>query len=135
MSALGAAAVTSGRACPCGGGAYAACCGPAHEGRMWPDSAEALMRSRYAAYALGMGDYVWRTWHPRTRPASVELEPSLQWTGLVILAVEGGTPEFNEGVVEFAARWSEGGRAGVLRERSRFGKRAGRWFYVDADPS
>lgn len=135
MSVPTAAGVPTGGACPCGGGTYAACCEPAHEGRVWPATAEALMRSRYSAYALGLDDYVWRTWHPRTRPQSVDLEPGVHWMGLVILATEGGTPDLTEGVVEFAARWREGGRSGVLHERSRFGKRAGRWFYVDAETS
>ena len=32
------------------------------------------MRSRYSAFALGLGDYLWRTWHPRTRPERVSLD-------------------------------------------------------------
>ena len=44
--------------------------------------AEELMRSRYAAYAVGDPDYVWRTWHPRTRPDVLEPDPALTWTGL-----------------------------------------------------
>jgi len=38
--------------CPCGRGRYADCCGPLHAGMPAAD-AEALMRSRYSAYALG----------------------------------------------------------------------------------
>ena len=77
------------------------------------------MRSRYSAYAVGDTDYVWRTWHPRTRPEQVAPDPSLTWTGLEIL-------EATDDVVEFRARHS----AGVLHERSRFAQRAGRWFYL-----
>ncbi|WP_275423743.1 YchJ family protein, partial [Virgisporangium ochraceum] len=55
--------------CPCGGGPYAACCGPAHGGAP-AATAEALMRSRYSAFALGDADYLLRTWHPTTRPRS-----------------------------------------------------------------
>ena len=32
------------------------------------------MRSRYSAYAKGLGDYVFRTWHPRTRPDDVMVD-------------------------------------------------------------
>ena len=31
------------------------------------------MRSRYSAYARRLEDYVFRTWHPRTRPDEVSL--------------------------------------------------------------
>jgi uncharacterized protein YchJ len=37
------------------------------------------------------------------------------------------------GEVEFEARFESSGRSDVVRERSRFERRAGRWFYVDAD--
>ncbi|WP_331245430.1 YchJ family metal-binding protein [Mycobacterium colombiense] len=36
------------------------------------------------------------------------------------------------GEVEFTARYESAGRAGGLHERSRFERRAGRWFYLDA---
>src|SRR6188474_3543469 len=56
------------RSCPCGSGAaYRACCGPVHDGSP-AATAEQLMRSRYTAFALGIEDHVFRTWHPRTRP-------------------------------------------------------------------
>ena len=49
------------------------------------------MRSRYAAYAVGELDHVFRTWHPRTRPLSIEPDPALTWTGLSVLdVVDGG---------------------------------------------
>ena len=43
------------------------------------------MRSRYAAYAVGDTDYVFRTWHPRTRPDDLSPDPARTWTGLTIL--------------------------------------------------
>jgi len=59
--------------CPCGSGErYDACCGRLHRGAADAQTPEELMRSRYSAYALGELDYVWRTWHPRTRPDSIE---------------------------------------------------------------
>jgi SEC-C motif domain protein len=83
------------------------------------------MRSRYSAYALEETDYVWRTWHPRTRPARVTRRPGTRWTGLEIVQTEGD-------VVEFVARHLTDGEPAVLHERSLFERRAGRWFYVEA---
>ena len=91
------------------------------------------MRSRYAAYARGRTDYVFRTWHPRTRPPDVEPEPGLRWTGLTVLDVVAGREDDTEGVVEFEARHDGPSGRGVLHERSRFVRRAGRWLYLDAD--
>jgi SEC-C motif-containing protein len=91
------------------------------------------MRSRYSAFAVGDADYLWRTWHPRTRPKSVGIEPEVVWTGLeIVRCVDGGT-EDTEGEVEFRAFYREGQRTGTLHERSRFAVRARRWFYVDGD--
>jgi SEC-C motif domain protein len=50
------------RDCPCFSGArYATCCGPIHRGEREAASPEQLMRSRYAAFALGLGEYLVRT--------------------------------------------------------------------------
>lgn len=124
--------------CPCGGlpagSSFAACCGPVIEGERRPETAEALMRSRYTAYALADGMHLFVTWHPRTRPESVDPEPWVRWVGLEVLDVVGGAAADDTGVVEFCATWLAGeGRTrqrGQIRERSRFERRAGRWFYV-----
>lgn len=92
------------------------------------------MRSRYAAYAVGDAGYVFRTWHPRTRPEHVELDPDLRWAGLEVTDVVDGGVDDETGEVAFAARWrTVDGRSGVLVERSRFARRAGRWLYLDGD--
>jgi SEC-C motif-containing protein len=91
------------------------------------------MRSRYAAYALGETAYVFRTWHPRTRPADLAAAtPGLLWTRLEVLDTVGGGPDDATGEVEFRAHHQGPGGAGVLHERSRFERRGGRWVYVDA---
>ena len=120
-----------GDTCPCGSGTlYAACCGPLHRGRGLAETAERLMRSRYSAYAVGELGYVFRTWHPRTRPADVTASPGLVWTGLEVIAVTDGGPDDDTGEVTFAASYQSPGGPGVLRERSRFERRAGRWVYL-----
>ena len=121
-------------ACPCGSGApYAGCCEPLHDNRVPAATAEQLMRSRYAAYALGRLDHVLRTWHPRTRPHDLADVPGLTWTGLQVLATEAGGPDDDGGVVEFRASWSAPEGTGAQHERSRFARRAGRWFYLDGE--
>ena len=120
--------------CPCGSGdSYAQCCEPLHDNRRQAVSAEQLMRSRYSAYALARLDHVFRTWHPRTRPAEVEPTPGLTWTGLTISRIEAGEPDDTEGVVEFQAHYETTAGPGLLHERSRFSRRANRWVYLDGD--
>ena len=123
--------------CPCGGGrTYAQCCEPLHDGAPAP-TAQALMRSRYTAFVVGDEDYLFRTWHPRTRPEGPYCHPGTRWTGLTIHETVDGGADDETGIVEFTATYRSGdGRGGVvedaLRERSRFTRRAGRWLYLDA---
>ncbi len=118
--------------CPCGTAAtYRACCEPLHDHRVQAATAEQLMRSRYSAYVVGRLDHVFRTWHPRTRPAEVEPAPGLIWIGLVVLTTEAGQPGDSEGVVEFEAACRTADGPAVQHERSRFRRRAGRWVYLD----
>ena len=91
------------------------------------------MRSRYSAYAVGDLDYVWQTWHPRTRPHTVAPTAELTWIGLEIVDTVDGQPAQENGEVEFRARYRYGERSETLHERSQFAVRAGRWFYVDGD--
>ena len=90
------------------------------------------MRSRYSAYALGLGDYLLATWHPQTRPAAMAPdEPALRWLGLSIKRCE--TLDADHATVEFVARSKLAGRAQRLHETSRFERLEGRWFYLDGD--
>jgi SEC-C motif-containing protein len=115
--------------CPCGlGQPYGECCGPAHRGHA-PATAEALMRSRFTAFALDDDAYVLRSWHPTTRPPEVEPDPGLRWTGLDILGTSGGGLFDAEGVVEFRAHYRDAGRPGDMHERSRFVRHDGAWVY------
>ncbi|UHD14823.1 YchJ family protein [Thiocapsa bogorovii] len=120
--------------CPCGAPAeYSACCGRYLDADLRPDTAEALMRSRYVAYVRGRSDYLLRTWHPSTRPAMLNLESEPpRWLGLQVRRVQSGGAGDRHGIVEFVARYKVGGRAHRLHETSRFVREEGRWFYVDA---
>lgn len=115
--------------CPCGQPRdYADCCGVYHDGLAAP-TAEALMRSRYSAYVLGLEAYVLATWHVSTRPADASPDANTRWLGLSIkrCAATGG----DSAIVEFVARYKIGGRAQRLHETSRFVREDGRWYYVD----
>ena len=124
--------------CPCRSPAdalpYEACCGRYHAGalRLQAPSAEALMRSRYSAFVQQRLDYLLATWHPSTRPGSLDPDPpGLKWLGLELRR---HTPiDADHASVEFVARSKLGGRAARLHELSRFVREGGRWFYVDGD--
>jgi SEC-C motif domain protein len=124
---------------PCPGGlpaTYDACCGRLHRGAAEARTAEELMRSRYAAYALGHTDHLFRTWHPRTRPGDLLGAPEEgrpHWRRLEVLDTLRCGAADETGEVEFRAHYRADGHDGVLHERSRFVRRAGRWVYLDGD--
>ncbi len=54
--------------CPCcSGKLYEECCEPFHSKKEFPKTAEELMRSRYAAFAIPNGEYLWQTTLPSKR--------------------------------------------------------------------
>lgn len=123
--------------CPCGRKdtqgrllLLADCCAPLHQGQPAPD-AERLMRSRYSAFVLRLAEYLLLSWHPSTRPGSVELEPGAQWLGLEIKDHRLTSADSAE--VSFVARFRVSGRAVRQHERSRFLSEGGHWFYVGGD--
>jgi SEC-C motif-containing protein len=128
------------RRCPCGTGLlYAECCGPLHDGittgittgTATAATAEQLMRSRYSAFVVGDIAYLLATWHPATRPAALDLDDAVRWTGLEVLTTSGGSLLAAEGTVEFRAHYVRGHQAGAQHENSRFRREDGRWRYLD----
>ncbi|MGQ9367414.1 YchJ family protein [Azospirillum sp. ST 5-10] len=123
--------------CPCGSGrALDACCGPYLSGAAPAPTAEALMRSRYSAFATGNIDYLEDTLLPETRAdfdraQIAEWAQNSEWTGLEVRSVADGGEADSEGVVEFVARFRMQGKDYVHHETGRFAKRDGRWWYVD----
>src|SRR5689334_18713851 len=120
---------------PCGSGVpERACCARYHAGEPAP-TAEALMRSRYTAYVRGEIDYLLRTHHASTRDtvdvrAVKKWSKTTLWLGLEIVA---SSETGDTAVVEFIARGSTAGKAFAQRERSRFSRVDGAWFYLDGD--
>ena len=124
MSLDGANVVTL---CPCNSGKdYSACCGPYHNGEAAP-TPEALMRSRYSAFALENAEYLLATWHKDYRPQTLEFAADTRWTGLDIL---GAGSDGDTGRVHFIATFNEAGEWLLLEEKSRFERLDGRWYYL-----
>lgn len=109
---------------------YAACCQPFHKGERAAPSAEALMRSRYSAFAFCDAAYLAATWHPSTRPATIEFNPGQAWLMLRIIAA---STDGDAATVEFSAKSRIGTDSFTLQEVSRFVREGGRWLYVDGD--
>ena len=124
--------------CPCHSGKkYKRCCRPFHGGEAAP-TPEALMRSRYSAYALGLTDYVIdttapggpRARHEDRRAWAEEIATFGRETRFVGLSIEGSGAEGERGWVEFHAILEQGGRDASFEERSGFVRVAGRWLYA-----
>ena len=114
---------------------YQSCCGRYHAAgdlHMKAPDAEALMRSRYSAFVLGLDGYLRDTWHASTHPAYIEPDPpGLKWLGLDVRRHT--LQAADQATVVFVARSKRHGRAHRLVETSRFVREDGRWFYVDGE--
>lgn len=127
------------KACPCHSGKpFSFCCEPAIEGHKPATTAEALMRSRYTAFSLGVVDYLIDTTAPEKRNPDDEeiLNEQVKytnWLGLKILATECGRTGDKSGMVEFEALFESDDQSGALREKSNFRFDNGLWLYVDGD--
>lgn len=120
--------------CPClSGEVFGACCQRFLSGSVQAPTAVQLMRSRYTAFVVGDAEYLLATWHPSTRPATLEIDGSQRWYRLDIVRVDRGGPLDTRGVVEFVARYRAHGERGELHETSRFAREERRWYYVDGD--
>ncbi|WP_156496557.1 YchJ family protein [Marinomonas aquimarina] len=98
-------------------------------------TAEALMRSRYSAFALKKFDYIAATQRLQEDPSQSgddisDSNGATQWVKLEILETQDGGPKDKTGMVAFAAHFKEGSNTGRLSERSLFEKVDGVWLYV-----
>jgi SEC-C motif-containing protein len=127
------------RECPCHSGLrYGACCKPLHEGQREADTPQALMRSRYSAFALGLGAYLLRTLtadHPDradddAERALAQTREGHRFLGLTILEEQAAG---DQGVVVFRARIFSRGVDQSFTERSRFRREGGAWRYEGGD--
>ena len=116
--------------CPCcSGKLYEECCELFHSKKKFPKTAKELMRSRYAAFAIPNGDYLWETTLPNKRKFhhKTELEnwgKENTWTKLEII-------KSSEKEVEFKAYFTDKfGKENIHHERSTFKKVDKKWYYV-----
>lgn len=122
--------------CPCcSGKTYAQCCKPLHEGLPAADALQ-LMRSRYAAYALNLPEYIIETTHPRNEQYEADKEAWRQqisafsqncnFEKLTILEF---TEQGSIAHVTFEAVLSKDKQDLSFIEKSLFEKVRGRWLY------
>lgn len=120
--------------CPCCSGKnYEECCQPYHLLQKPAPTAEALMRSRYCAYAIPNGAYLMKTTLPTMRPFHSKAEMQEwgeinQWIKLEIV----NKPSPSK--VEFKAFYIDSdGNEQLHHELSNFKKIQSNWFYVDGE--
>lgn len=88
------------------------------------------MRARFSAFALGDTDFLQRSWHRTTRPATLQLDSRQRWTRLEVLGRTGGALFDDEGTVNFRAHYRLNGLTGVQSENSAFVRDGGEWRYL-----
>jgi uncharacterized protein YchJ len=112
--------------CPCHSQKkYAECCQPFHQGKL-PPTPEALMRSRYSAYAMGLVDYILQT---QNAGSAEEIEQFCKATIFKELKIL----EAKENTVTFTAYLEQNGRDCSFTEKSTFEKVHGKWIYVKGE--
>lgn len=126
--------------CPCqnkleqGAALYEDCCQPLHQGLAKAQSPEQLMRSRYSAFYLTLGQYIFDTHHPDFRNGSLsEYQQSSEDTDWCRLEVLESEQSGNKGKVNFKAYFMDKDKLHCLHEISNFVLENDQWFYTDGD--
>lgn len=126
--------------CPCGSTKiYADCCSTFHNGESFPQSAQAVLQSRYAAFSFRLPAYIIETTHPECRDYQDDkiswakslhkggMFDSYDFSGLEFGETERGATD-TESFLEFKVRLKANSKTGkylegeevVIAERSRF---------------
>lgn len=124
--------------CPCcSEKEYEDCCRNFHQGAL-PGSALQLMRSRYAAYALNLADYIIKTTHPNNPHYSddkakwkEEIEKFSKTTKFLKLEILDYNEQNHLSTVTFKAHLIQNARDVSFTERSAFEKVGGCWLYLN----
>jgi len=123
--------------CPCESEkTYEKCCEPFIAGKSWPNTAEALMRSRYTAYTRGEISYISSTHHPKTRDshdedAAKEWAEEAKWLGLEIKSIVAGQKDDFKGLVEFVCHYEMSKQKLSHHEMGQFKKHEDKWYFFD----
>lgn len=123
--------------CPCGSRKeYKDCCKIYLDGKADAPTAEAMMRSRYTAYAKHKVDYIEKT-HSIKERDHLSIEETRKWAeeskwlSLEILGIEKGSTEDNTGTVDFVAKYEQSGQLHEHREKSTFEKVDDKWYFKE----
>ena len=130
--------MTENELCPCcSHESYATCCYPVHIGLKNPESALTLMRSRYAAYAKNLPQYIISTTHKRNPDyfenkadwilSIAEFSHSTEFKGLEIISHD---QKGDRARVTFIAYLEQNGVDGSFKEKSEFIREGGKWQYL-----
>ena len=123
-------------ACPCQSNkSYEDCCGRFHTHTQFPETAEQLMRSRYAAYVLKNVSYIVETTVPAQQalldqPAMHLWGEETDWVGLEIITHQPFVSKIHSRV-EFKAFFNTENGIDAHHERSLFVLIERRWYFVD----
>ncbi|NVJ65695.1 MAG: YchJ family protein [Gammaproteobacteria bacterium] len=113
---------------------YANCCEPLHQGIKQAQCPEVLMRSRYSAFYLGLGNYIYQTHHSDFRNGSPEdYQQSAENTEWCCLEVLESEQVEDTGTVNFKAYFIDKDKLHCLHEISNFVRENGQWFYTDGE--
>lgn len=120
--------------CPCGTGKlFEDCCHPLITGAAKAPSPEALMRSRYSAFARKEMNYIEQTTDPATR-SSFDWSANRLWAmqaNFTKLEVLWATEDGDHGEVEFKAHFMMNLAPHVHHEFSIFRRKSGVWYYSE----
>ncbi len=127
--------------CPCGSThKFKKCCRPLLMGAKAP-SPEALMRSRYTAYATGNVRYILHTTHPQgphfrhdVEQWSAEVQAFSQGTSFDGLTVHTTRTVGDQGWVHFEVALTRHGEDQSFAENSAFRRLDGQWLYFSGEP-
>ena len=118
--------------CPCGSSkSMSECCQPLLDGGL-AAGPEALMRSRFTAFARKNMEYIRFTTDPQT-VLSFDMDGTRAWAEsaeFFRLEILRASEQGNKGIVEFKAHFRTGDLSPeVHHEISKFRKQAGRWYF------
>jgi SEC-C motif domain protein len=120
--------------CYCGSGlTFDECCRVYLENKQSPLNAEALMRSRFSAYATENFAYILASYAPQQRINLTidSLAQSAQHTRWLKLVVHQHVPKGNQAQVEFSAYYQVDGSFYRMHETSGFVLDADKWYYTE----
>ncbi|MDF3281116.1 YchJ family metal-binding protein [Gordonia sp. N1V] len=116
--------------CPCTSGlVFDDCCRPILTGHKRAVTAESLVRTRFCAHVVRDYDYLLQTWHPVTRPVTLDLPARRFWYWLDIDAVIDGGPHDDTGSVAYTAYRRDSREHASISELAHLERYHGWWVY------